>query len=193
MLSIQNLKIRDLAPINLEISSGECITISGPSGCGKTLLLRSIADLDSHQGKIRLNGTYQEAIPAPQWRKQVGFLPAESAWWMPLVGEHFDNPNQKQWAALGFTLDWLNREIEQLSTGERQRLALLRLLANQPRVLLLDEPSANLDNKNTRQVEQLINSYCKAGTAVIWITHDTNQHCIGARHYHLQNGVLELA
>ncbi|VAX05578.1 YbbL ABC transporter ATP-binding protein [hydrothermal vent metagenome] len=190
MLSIRNLQILQLAHINLEIEPGQCITISGPSGCGKTKLLRAIADLDHHQGDIRLNGVPQREIPAPQWRRQVGFLPAESAWWMEFVGDHFHNPSPCLLETLGFTTDWLSREVSRLSTGERQRLALLRLLENRPTVLLLDEPTANLDNDNTQRVEQLINDYRKQQIAVIWVTHNPSQHQMGGRYYHFQDGEL---
>jgi len=191
-LNLHHLQIQQLTPISLEVAAGQCITISGPSGCGKTQLLRAIADLDPHQGEIRFNGIAQSEIPAPQWRRQVGFLPAESAWWRERVGDHFSNPESALFGALGFSLDWLEREISQLSTGERQRLALLRLLDNGPEVLLLDEPTANLDQSNSQRVEQLINSYRQEHqTTVIWVTHDQSQHQNSSCHYCFMNGKLE--
>jgi len=191
-LSLYNLQVQQLSPISLEIPAGQCITIAGPSGCGKTQLLRAIADLDPHQGEVQLNGLTQEEMPAPKWRKQVGYLPAESAWWRAQVGDHFNDPDPQQFEALGFTLEWLEREVSRLSTGERQRLALLRLLSNRPQVLLLDEPTANLDQATARQVEQLISDYRHTDqAAVIWVTHDSAQHQRSAHHYCFKGNTLE--
>jgi len=193
-LSLHNLQVQQLAPINLDISAGQCITLSGPSGCGKTQLLRAIADLDPHQGEARLDGIAQGEIPAPQWRQRVGYLPAESAWWRERVGDHFTNPDPKLFETLGFTLAWLEREVSRLSTGERHRFALLRLLNNRPQVLLLDEPTANLDQTSTQQVEQLISDYRqKLRAAVIWVTHDNSQHQNSTHHYRFKDGKLEQA
>ncbi len=191
-LRLHNLQVQQRPPINLEIAAGQCITIAGPSGCGKTQLLRAIADLDPHQGEVQLNGMAQEAIPAPQWRCQVGYLPAESAWWREQVGDHFTDPDPKLFESLGFTLAWLEREVSRLSTGERQRLALLRLLNNKPKVLLLDEPTANLDQTNAQQVEQLIHNYRQIEqAAVIWVTHDQSQHHSSTAHYCFKGNKLE--
>jgi len=192
-LSIHNLQVQRLLPVNLEVLASQCITLSGPSGCGKTRLLRAIADLDPHQGEVRLNRIAQRDIPAPQWRRRVGYLPAEAAWWRERVGDHFLNPDPKRFETLGFTLEWLEREVSRLSTGERQRLALLRLLGNEPEVLLLDEPTANLDQASARRVEQLIDDYRQIRqAAVIWVTHDEQQHKNSAHHYCFKDGKLEL-
>jgi ABC-type iron transport system FetAB ATPase subunit len=67
-------------------------------------------------------------------------------------------------------------QVSRLSTGEKQRLALARALMNQPRVLLLDEPTASLDAANTQVVEALIAGYRRdSGTAVLWVSHDAEQ------------------
>ena len=192
-LSLCNLQVQQLLPINLEVPAGHCITLSGPSGCGKTRLLRAIADLDPHQGEVWLNGIAQREISAPQWRRRVGYLPAESAWWRERMGDHFLNPDSKLFEMLGFTLEWLEREVSRLSTGERQRFALLRLLSNEPEVLLLDEPTANLDQTNARRVEQLISDYCQMRqVAVIWVTHSDQQHKNSTHHYCFKDGKLEI-
>jgi ABC-type iron transport system FetAB ATPase subunit len=78
--------------------------------------------------------------------------------------------------ALGFTTEVMQWQVSRCSTGERQRLALIRLLCNQPRVLLLDEPTASLDPANVGKAEQLLKEYLQANAAAaIWVSHDPEQ------------------
>ncbi len=165
-----------LAPVDLAIEGGECVALSGPSGSGKTLLLRAVADLDPHEGEARVDGERQDLLNGPEWRQRVGYLPAESHWWYPRVGDHFNGPATPLVAALGLPEEALDWEVERLSSGERQRLALARLLAGEPRALLLDEATANLDPESTERVERLVGDYRrKAGVAVLWVSHDRGQ------------------
>ncbi len=171
-LRADNLCIHHVGPISLDIDAGECVGLSGPSGSGKTLFLRAIADMESHTGAVYLDGMEQALIPAPAWRQQVALLPAESMWWFDTVGEHFLRSDSIRFERLGFETDILTWPISQLSSGERQRLALLRLLTNHPRLLLLDEPTANLDPENTDRVEGLVRTYREeTGAAVLWVGH----------------------
>lgn len=175
-LKVADFGVRTVKGINLEIAPSQCIGLSGPSGSGKSLLLRAIADLDPHQGQMWLDGVAAEAIEVHQWRRQVGLMPAESAWWHDTVRPHFADVAEPWLAALGFGLEVLNWQIARLSSGERQRLALLRLLVLKPKVLLLDEPTANLDADSTGHVERLLNTYCVEHQAIIiWVSHDLAQ------------------
>ena len=77
---------------------------------------------------------------------------------------------------LGFEPDVLNWEVSRLSTGEKQRLAIVRLLQNTPRALLLDEPTASLDAENIERTETLLVDYCRQQQApLLWVSHDTQQ------------------
>jgi len=175
-LVVKNLQILKLSPWNFSLSEGECIFLSGSSGSGKTRLLRALADLDPHQGELTLDGESQLSTPAHAWRKKVAFLPAESQWWYAEVGEHFDDYDKTLLSQLGFTEDVMGWEIARLSSGEKQRLALLRALAQSPEVLLLDEPTANLDSQCTHVIEKTVEQLRKdKGMAVIWVTHDAEQ------------------
>jgi len=175
-LHIKSLRFVNRGPFHLSIENGECVCLTGPSGIGKTLLLRSIVDLDCHDGQVYLNDLDRQSIDAPTWRRRVGMLPAESQWWFDTVGEHFSEINEEWLERLGFKEETMGWTVSRLSTGERQRLALLRLLGNRPEALLLDEPTASLDVANVGEVENMINEYRRDNdVAVLWVTHDPNQ------------------
>ena len=175
MLRLEDLHIPDMEMINLTIASGECIGLSGESGSGKTRLLRAIADMDEHGGQVYEEGIAQDQVKAHEWRRRVALLPAESQWWYDTVGEHF-TAHEGHLDALGFGADVMDWQVSRCSSGEKQRLAILRVLANCPRVLLLDEPTANLDGNNTARVEEMIRSYLAEHNAIaIWVAHDVEQ------------------
>ena len=195
-LVLAGLAFRGVGPIDLAVAPGECVAILGPSGSGKTLLLRAVADLDPQQGEVRLDGVEREALAGPAWRRRVGLLRPESAWWRDTVGEHFPDAEVPGLERLGFRREVLQRAVAHLSSGERQRLALLRLLARRPRALLLDEPTAHLDAEATRAVEALLGEYRERERApVVWVTHDRAQaERVAARRLRLADGRLsELA
>ena len=177
LLQVCDLQTKILKPVSFSLAAGECIAVKGPSGAGKTLLLRAIADLDPNQGLVSLEGRDRSTIPAPEWRRLVGYVPAEPGWWAETVGEHFG-----EWAAaaavltnLGFPEETKSWPISRLSTGERLRLALVRALIIRPKVLLLDEPTAALDAASVAAVEAVIASRIRGGLAVLWVTHDAGQ------------------
>jgi ABC-type iron transport system FetAB ATPase subunit len=177
MLKILNLQRPGLHPFNLQIKAGECIALSGPSGAGKSLLLRAIADLDPNQGKVYLAGKARDEFAAPEWRRRVGYLASESGWWADGVGAHF--PDHGQAVALlgelGIAGDALGWQVERLSTGERQRLALARLLLVRPDVMLLDEPTSGLDPDAVAMVEDILTKRLAAGAALLLVTHAAEQ------------------
>ena len=194
-LTVTGLIYHHLGPFNLTIEAGETVSLSGPSGAGKSLLLRALADLDPHDGEVFLDGQSCQSLSAPEWRRRVALLPAESQWWHDTVGEHFRGLlTSEMLAALGFDSQVKSWSITRLSSGEKQRLAILRLLQNQPGVLLLDEPTANLDPENSQRVENLfLNLQREQDTAILWITHNLEQgRRLGGRHYQLENGRLDL-
>src|ERR1700751_4416020 len=80
LLSVHNLRTSVLKPASFSLSAGECIAIQGPSGGGKTLLLRALADLDPNEGLVCLDGCDRAAMSGPEWRRLVGYLPAEPGW-----------------------------------------------------------------------------------------------------------------
>jgi len=191
-LRVDNLFIHDVGPVSLHIDKGECVGLSGSSGSGKSLFLRAVADMEPHGGTICLDGIEQALIPGPEWRRQVALLPAESRWWSDTVGEHFSTSAVIGINRLGFDAGILAWPVSRLSSGERQRLALLRLLENQPHLLLLDEPTANLDEENSGKVEELIRSYREeTGAAVVWVGHQKAQLSrVASRFFAVESGRL---
>ena len=144
---------------------------------GKSLLLRAISDLEPHGGEVVWSGINSTSVSGPAWRKRVGYLAAESEWWSVRVEDHFFSAEARErLPELGFDPAVWSASVAELSTGERQRLALLRLLANHPQVLLLDEPTASLDPDNTARVEQLVAGFRQQHhTPILWVSHDQKQ------------------
>ncbi|TYT76211.1 ABC transporter ATP-binding protein [Desulfobotulus mexicanus] len=177
MFRAQNIRIHNIGPLSLNLSPGECAGISGPSGAGKSILMRAFADMEPFSGDLSLKDIPHNNFSGPEWRKKVALMPAESQWWFHTVGEHFTEEFPEEAAAsLGFPTDVRNWEIHRLSSGEKQRLALLRILTHQPEVLLLDEPTANLDSLNTEKAENFILAYLnKTRSGLVWISHDPEQ------------------
>jgi len=181
-----------LRPVSWRFEGGEAASIMGPSGSGKTLLLRAISDLDPVVGNIYLDGKERREFSGPDWRRRVGYVAAESAWWSDRLADCFDDVNIPLLHALGFKDSHLERMVSGLSTGERQRLAILRALGCRPQALLLDEPTAALDAGSAATVERVIADYrAQTGCAVIWVSHDAAQsRRIAATILEVNNGVL---
>jgi ABC-type iron transport system FetAB ATPase subunit len=182
MLIVEGLRTKAGGPVGFACQGGEIVAVRGPSGSGKSLILRAIADLDPSEGEVLLNGTPRARIPAPEWRRRVAFVPAESGWWGDRVGAHFPDGGGPESSrshalieALGLdpaALDW---EVRRLSTGERHRLAIARALVFDPEVWLFDEPTAALDAEAARRVEAVILQGRARGTAILLVTHDDAQ------------------
>jgi ABC-type multidrug transport system ATPase subunit len=157
-----------------------------------------LADLDPSEGGVSLDGEHRTTMPAPVWRRRVGLVPARSGWWAERVHEHFESAQadeRKELAGEMLLSDRIfSRSVEEASTGERQRLALIRALLARPRVLLLDEPTSSLDRVATLSTETVLRRHMERGLTVLIVTHDAAQ----AKRFadetlYMRDGVLERA
>ena len=179
------------APVDIEIAGGDRVALTGPSGAGKTLVLRLLALLDSPDaGEIRWADRPIDDDEAPLHRRRVHLL-AQGA---PMVRgtarrnlEIADSvataggarPDTGQAEALLSELGAsgiLEREVLELSGGERQLIALTRALLIDPKVMLLDEPTSALDPERVAAAERLIGRWLAGGDrAAVWVSHDAAQ------------------
>lgn len=163
-------------PFAFSIPGGGCMSVTGPSGSGKSLLLRMVADLDPNSGRVMLGGTERSGISAPGWRAQCPYVAATPGFWERTAAEHFNEGEQARALALAETMLFdparFTAPIERLSTGERQRIALVRALMLDAPALLLDEPTGPLDLDATDAVAELLAKRIAAGMCLLLVTHD---------------------
>ncbi len=194
MFELQSMRRLIVGPVDLAMEQGSCVSVMGRSGSGKSVLLRMIADLDPHEGDAVLDGEACSQMPAPAWRRLVTYVAAESGWWDEQVDAHFPAGTDfaKLLPSVGIPSEAAGWPVARLSTGERQRLALVRALAFGNRVLLLDEPTSGLDQASVQMVEEVLRRQLARGTAILMVTHDPEQAArMASRHLELRDGLLK--
>lgn len=199
-----------LRDINLTIDAGEFVAILGPSGSGKTTLMNIIGCLDEPtKGRYILNGqeisTLSNMNSAQIRNQHIGFifqnfylLPRMSALRnveLPMVYAGLNRGNRHERAkqllermGLG---ERMNHRPTELSGGQRQRVAIARALANNPPVLLADEPTGSLDSVTSKQILETIVEVNQSGTTVVLITHDTQVASYAKRVVRMRDGRIE--
>lgn len=182
--------------VNIEIQEGEFVAITGPSGCGKSTLLNILGLLDNPTGgEYRLNGedvsTYTEAQRTALRKGVIGFvfqsfnlideLNVYENIELPLLYMGVSASERKRRVE-----DAMNRMAiahrvkhfpQQLSGGQQQRVAIARAVVTNPKLILADEPTGNLDSKNGKEVMDLLTELNKEGTTIVMVTH--SQHDAG--------------
>ena len=197
-LRIEILRNNWAGPFSMSINWGQCLAVTGASGSGKSVFLRMLADIDAADGAVLLGDVDRRAMSAPQWRQKVMLVPAQAGWWAPTVAEHFHDKNKTAAVALARQLrlpdDIFGRHILRLSSGERQRLALIRAIVTQPAVLLLDEPTSSLDQESVDAVESLLSAELERGLILVLVTHDLAQaERMGNQTVHIRDGKVVAA
>lgn len=177
-----------LKDIDLHVAEGQRITLTGPSGSGKSTILKLVASLISPtQGQINFQGKDLAELDPIAYRRQVSYCFQQPTLFGTTVADNLrfpfelrDEPfNQQQAVELLWQVDldesYLNKKIETLSGGEKQRVALIRNLLFPPKVLLLDEVTTGLDENSKAIVHKLIRNYHQEGTTILEVTHDATE------------------
>jgi ABC-type lipoprotein export system ATPase subunit len=191
----------------VSVDSGEFVAVVGPSGCGKTtLLLVAGGLLRPDSGQVTIDGADPYSLSTEQRARfraeRIGFV-FQQFHLVPYLNV-LDNvlapalvtgdPTARQRAdglVQRFGLaDRVRHRPGQLSTGERQRVALARALLNEPKVILADEPTGNLDGENRDEVLKALQAFANEGGAVLLVTHDPNAVAFAGRKVVLAGGQL---
>jgi putative ABC transport system ATP-binding protein len=195
--------------VDIEVGVGEFVAIMGPSGSGKSTLLHVLGGLEpATRGQIWLRGQRVDGLSLAEWavlrRKHVGFvfqffnllsnmtvadnveLPALLAGVSPRQARR---RREELLSELGLA-EKANTAPARLSGGEQQRVALARALANEPSLLLADEPTGNLDSSNTRDVLRLLRRTHDRGQAIVLVTHDARVASMADRVINLFDGMV---
>ncbi|AOE42255.1 iron ABC transporter ATP-binding protein FetA (plasmid) [Pantoea agglomerans] len=193
LLDVQNVafSVGDrqlLKPVSLQLYQGDCVLLTGPSGSGKSTFLKILASLITPtSGQLFFRNSEVTTLKAEAYRQQVSYCFQTPQLFGQTVYDNLALPWQirrqkpqrdKLVAALesvNLSPDMLNKPVEQLSGGEKQRVGLLRHLQFMPEVLLLDEVTSALDEENRLSVLSLINRIsAEEKVAVVRISHDVN-------------------
>lgn len=212
LLEVQGLtKIYDgqvtaLHDISFTLTPGEWIAVMGPSGSGKTTLINLVGLLDSPTaGRILFEGAELNGMDAAQrtrFRSQkIGFVfqqfhlvPYLTALENVMLAQYFHSMTDEAQARQALERVGLGHRLThlpaQLSAGEQQRVAIARALINQPRLILADEPTGNLDEQNEAVVMQLFHELHREGHTLMMVTHDPTIGRLADRRLELQHGRL---
>ncbi|HID87760.1 MAG TPA: ATP-binding cassette domain-containing protein, partial [Anaerolineae bacterium] len=202
MIEVDQLTVRyddekALDGLSLRLRPGEFVLVTGPSGCGKSTLARALAGLIPHAssarmtGRVVVNGLDTRQHPLPILAGHVGLVfqnPATQLFCLRVEEEVAFGPRnlglpakevarRVEWALAAAGLEHLRgRRVNALSDGEKQRLAIASILAMGPRILVLDEPTSNLDLAGARQVLATLERLRReAGTTVVIVEHKTGE------------------
>ncbi len=193
LLEFQNVSFYDdgraiLNNISVRIENGDFISIIGPSGSGKSTFLKLCSHLISpSHGTILFCGKNINDCPPTELRKEIAYCfqaaylfgqtVKENIYFPFSIRSEVPDPDKisELFSMFHMSEEFLDKEVKNLSGGEKQRLALIRSLVYRPQILLLDEATSALDNENAKIVENVIASLNKDGITVLWVTHSIEQ------------------
>lgn len=205
----EEIETRALNQINLEINQGEFVTIMGASGSGKSTLLNIVGLLDSpSEGGYQLAGNevgnLKERNRAKIRKQQIGFifqnfnlideLSVYDNIELPLIYNGVSSKQRKEKVEkiadrLGIS-HRLQHYPQQLSGGQQQRVAVARALVNDPKIILADEPTGNLDSKNGNEVMELLTDLHAGGATILMVTHSEYDASFSQKTIFMQDGMI---
>ena len=207
MMKVTNLthyynKDKALENINLEIKSGEFIAIIGESGSGKSTLLSILSTLlkPTSGDIVYENINYKDIKNIDDFRKNnIGFIFQFHYLINYLsVKENINLANEKASKEEIFDLlkllgieNLIDKYPNEISGGQRQRVAIARALINNPKIIFADEPTGNLDSKNSLNVFELFKTFANKGTTIIVATHDKSLAALANKIYEVKDGKIE--
>jgi putative ABC transport system ATP-binding protein len=200
--------VEAMRDVNLKVESGDFLAVLGPSGSGKSTLLNLIGALDKPtDGKLLIEGTDVSTLNDNQLtdiRRRIGFVfqffnliprfTAKDNVELSLSIAGMSKAERKKRAeelleTVGLK-ERMNHKPAELSGGQQQRVAIARALANNPRFLLMDEPTGNIDSKTAREIIALIKSLNEKGVTIIMVTHDQHLAREAKRTVQMFDGVI---
>ena len=194
----EEVETHALSNINLDIKTGEFVSIAGPSGCGKTTLLSILGLLDSPTGgKYLLDGEPVENLSAAigfifQAFNLIGDLTVYENVELPLTYRGMPGSERKERVQAALERVGMAHRMghypSQLSGGQQQRVAVARAIVGKPLILLADEPTGNLDSKNGNAVMDLMKELHDEGATICMVTHDPRYAHVADRSVHLFDG-----
>ena len=193
-----------LNKVNLEVQAGDFLTLTGPSGGGKSTLLKIIASLISpSEGEIIFQGLNQRDYEITTYRQLVSYCFQQPSLFGQTVADNLQFPFvirneassqvqiEQALTKVNLPTSYLNKNITELSGGEKQRVALLRNTMFLPKILLLDEVTVGLDARSIEIVHQFIKQlWQEAGLTIIQITHNQAEISQAAKVLWLEEGSL---
>ena len=210
IFDIGKVQVEALRGIDLTIKEGEFMAIMGPSGSGKSTLMHIMGCLDTpSKGSYTLDGEKIEELDdnklAEIRNEKVGFvfqsfnlLPYASAYEnieLPLIFKGVNSSQRKKKVLEVLERvdlsDRMDHKPSELSGGQQQRVAIARAMVNDPRIVMADEPTGNLDSQSGKEIINLFSDLWKQGNTIVMITHDESiaQRC--QRVIHLKDGLIE--
>ncbi len=209
VFTTEEMETKALNNINIQIDAGEFVAVMGESGCGKSTLLNTLGLLDTiTSGELEIAGTnvshYKESQRAILRKNQIGFIFQS----FNLIDELtvFENielpltyhkiPSHKRKELVHKTLEKVNMSHrsnhfpQQLSGGQQQRVAIARAIVHEPKLLLADEPTGNLDSQNGTDVMNLLTELNAEGSTIVMVTHSNRDAQFAHRKINLYDGEI---
>lgn len=209
LIELKNVSLTDndqtiLNNISLSINAGQHTSISGPSGSGKSTILRLMALLlEPSDGQIFYEGQDISQLESTTYRREVSYsyqspqlfgktVRDNLAFPAKIRGIEFDEPRANALLAdVGLDYITLDKKIDGLSGGEKQRTALIRNLMYPPKILLLDEVTSGLDDDNSERIwNWLLKRAVEEHVTLIWVSHNEKEQQLAEQQIHIRQGVL---